>query len=85
MFFYMKLFTEKDWLDVDQNNIPYFKSKALAERAAWDFVAALPDKDKFELTAINPGQVMGPALVGSSGNSITMMQGLLTGQMPLPK
>ena len=27
----------------------YPKSKILAERAAWDFVAALPEAEKFEL------------------------------------
>ena len=33
---------------------PYSKSKLLAERAAWDFVAALPEAEKFELTVICP-------------------------------
>jgi dihydroflavonol-4-reductase len=33
--------TEDDWTDVTGPNVsPYVKSKTLAERAAWDFIAA---------------------------------------------
>jgi dihydroflavonol-4-reductase len=32
-------FTEQDWTNVDAGIAPYQKSKTLAERAAWDFVA----------------------------------------------
>jgi hypothetical protein len=39
---------------------PYQKSKTLAERAAWDFVATLPAAQLFELVAVNPGMVLGP-------------------------
>jgi dihydroflavonol-4-reductase len=34
-------FTENDWTDITQPDVaPYIKSKTLAERGAWDFVAA---------------------------------------------
>ncbi|MFD6272478.1 NAD-dependent epimerase/dehydratase family protein [Nocardia asteroides] len=49
--------TEADWSVVDR--IPaYQKSKTLAERAAWDYVATLTDGP--ELVAVNPGMVLGP-------------------------
>jgi len=32
-------FTEEDWTELDDSASPYVKSKTLAERAAWDFVA----------------------------------------------
>ncbi|MFI6080468.1 NAD-dependent epimerase/dehydratase family protein [Streptomyces sp. NPDC051217] len=32
-------FTEDDWTRVDNDIAPYIKSKTLAERAAWDFMA----------------------------------------------
>ena len=36
-----KVYTEEDWSDVERCD-PYPKSKTLAERAAWDFVDAMP-------------------------------------------
>lgn len=47
-----------NWKGLD----PYSKSKTLAEKAAWDFVAALPEGEKFELATINPALVIGPNL-----------------------
>ena len=40
----------------------YSRSKTMAEKAAWDFVSALPDSEKFELVTINPSLVVGKAL-----------------------
>jgi dihydroflavonol-4-reductase len=54
-------FTERDWTESDATNPPYIRSKAIAERAAWDFVAK--QGDKLERSAINPTGIFGPALV----------------------
>ena len=52
-------FTDQDWSD---SNLcpPFFKSKTLAERYAWDYLKQLSKKDKFELTTILPGFLIGP-------------------------
>ncbi|WP_306119663.1 MULTISPECIES: aldehyde reductase [unclassified Roseitalea] len=76
-----KAFTEADWTDVDNAKIsPYSKSKTLAERAAWDFVAAeAPD---MKLTSINPGLVLGPALDGNYGTSLRIVERIVSGRDP---
>jgi len=49
-----KVYTESDWNTASslQRN-PYYYSKTLAERAAWDFVKKLSDEEKFALVVIN--------------------------------
>ena len=37
-----RVFTEADWGDTTNCKDTFFKSKCLAERAAWDFVTKLP-------------------------------------------
>jgi len=59
----------------------YPKSKVLAEKAAWDFVAALPDDQKFELVCVNPGFIMGPPLRKEESTSTGWMKRLLEGTM----
>ena len=66
--------TQDHWSDNTVNNT-YEKSKTLAERAAWDFVKALPPGEKIELTTVLPGLVVGPTEVFtdfSSGEVIKM-------------
>lgn len=77
-------FTEADWTDVDAIGVtPYSKSKTLAERAAWDFVAENPE---IVLTTVNPGMVMGPALDKAFGTSLAVVERILKGKDPaLPK
>jgi len=57
-------YNESHWSNPDRPEglKPYFKSKTLAEKGAWDFVAALPEDQKFELVTISPGLVMGPPI-----------------------
>ena len=58
------VFDETIWSDADYVRIGvYEKSKTLAELAAWDFVANLPEQERFELTAINPSVIIGPSLI----------------------
>lgn len=49
----------------------YYKSKTLAEKAAWEFQQSLPEEERFELVTICPSYVVGPSLIpggfGSAG------------------
>jgi dihydroflavonol-4-reductase len=73
--------TEEDWSDLAFPRIqPYARSKMLAERAAWDFMAR--DKPAMELAVINPGFVLGPALDGDLSTSIAVIQLMLRGKYP---
>ena len=71
-----EVFDESHWSNVDWPGISaYEKSKTLAERAAWDFVAAQPENERIQLTVINPTFIIGPTLIPgdfSSGKVINM-------------
>ena len=60
----------------------YYKSKVLAERAAWDFVAERKSRNEicFELAVINPNVVFGPLLNKMSGASIGMFLEVFRGK-----
>ena len=73
------VYTENDWTPVDGPNQPYILSKAIAERAAWDFVR---DSGTPELSVINPTGIFGPALGPQLSTSIQMIKGLLAGAFP---
>jgi nucleoside-diphosphate-sugar epimerase len=54
-------FNENVWTDLRSGDVlPYAKSKTLAERAAWDFIAN--EGGGLELSVINPVLVLGPVL-----------------------
>ncbi|KAG7137280.1 Ketoreductase azaE like protein [Verticillium longisporum] len=61
-----KIFTERDWNPVTEADMTqskataYRASKKLAERAAWDFVAAAAPAPTFDLVTICPPLVLGP-------------------------
>jgi len=83
-----ELFDESHWSDVNLPNLAaYDKSKTLAERAAWEFVDNLPHSERFELSVINPGFVLGPTMVKTdfaSGKVINMfMQNTFPAGIPL--
>ena len=75
------LFTEDDWSVTD--GLPaYPKSKTLAERAAWDYVA----DGGPELTVINPVGILGPAFGPDLSSSLELIKGMLAGATPaVPK
>ena len=74
-------YTEEDWTDTDGPAVqPYMKSKTLAERAAWEFIAR--EGNGIELAVINPVGVFGPALNGDLSTSIFLVQSMLDGKMP---
>jgi nucleoside-diphosphate-sugar epimerase len=54
-------FTVDDWTDL-KTAPAYDKSKTMAEKAAWDFQASLPEEERFEIVTICPGMVLGPNL-----------------------
>lgn len=74
-------YTEADWTDGNATVLtPYTRSKALAERAAWDFVER--EAPGMRLTAINPGLVLGEPLDTRYGTSLRVVERLLAGKDP---
>lgn len=76
-----RVLTEDDWSNPDACQ-PYQKSKTLAERAAWDFVASLPESERFELAVINPGFVAGPLSGPDIGTSGEIVGRLMRRELP---
>jgi nucleoside-diphosphate-sugar epimerase len=75
------LFDETDWTDPATRGLaPYPKSKTVAERAAWDYVAK--ENGAIELSVVNPVGVFGPVLGADFSPSIQIVQRLLDGSMP---
>jgi nucleoside-diphosphate-sugar epimerase len=76
-----KPFDESNWTNPDAEGVqPYAKSKTLAERAAWDFVAR--EGNGLELAVINPVMVAGPVLGPDYSSSIILVQRLMDGAVP---
>jgi nucleoside-diphosphate-sugar epimerase len=74
-------FNETDWTNLAANDLaPYTKSKALAERAAWEFIGR--GGGKLELSVVNPTVVLGPLLGPDFSSSILIIQRMLDGGMP---
>ena len=70
---------ETVWADpADRQFDAYRRSKILAERAAWDFMAGHADRTGF--TTILPGAVFGPVLTKANLGSVQIFQGLLEGR-----
>ena len=76
-------FDESSWTRLDGEMSAYVKSKAVAERAAWDFVAA--EGGELELTAINPAGIFGPALGADYSGSLDLVKRLLNGMPGCPR
>ncbi len=74
-------FTEENWTNVTGDDVrPYVKSKAIAEKAAWDFIAK--EGGALELSVVNPVGVFGPVLGPDYSTSILLVQRLMDGAMP---
>lgn len=71
-------YDETDWTDTTHAPA-YQKSKTLAEKAAWEFIAQ--EGQGMELASINPVAVMGPVLGADYSHSIYLIKNLLTGKM----
>ena len=74
-------FTEADWTNLDDPEVqPYQRSKTIAERAAWDFIAR--EGGGLELAVVNPVGVFGPVLGADYSTSILLVKRLLDGSIP---
>ena len=74
-------FTEQDWTNLDDPTVqPYPRSKTIAERAAWDFIAQ--EGGSLELAVVNPVGVFGPVLGPDYSTSILLAKRLLDGTVP---
>jgi nucleoside-diphosphate-sugar epimerase len=78
-------FTEHDWTAPEGGGVTaYAKSKTLAERAAWDFMAR--EGGDMELAVVNPVGVFGPALGADFSTSIEIIKRMMDGALPaLPR
>lgn len=79
---------QESWTDLNEKNVTaYFKSKTLAEKAAWEFIQNQKGDSKLELVVINPGPIYGPTLTGNLiSESLDFFKKLITGKVPmLPK
>lgn len=74
-------YDETDWTDPATPGLPaYPRSKAVAERAAWDLVEH--DGGDTELVVINPTWIAGPTLTGTARSSLGFFAAMLDGLMP---
>ncbi|CAG0891295.1 unnamed protein product [Cyprideis torosa] len=80
-----KTLNESDWTDTESPYVDaYYKSKVLAEKAAWDFLENLPEEKKFELAVVNPTLVIGPMLSpgNKSATSVEIIRQFLSKEFP---
>ncbi|MCO5992270.1 SDR family oxidoreductase [Actinoallomurus rhizosphaericola] len=73
-------FTEDDWTDPGTPGLaPYPRSKAIAERAAWDLMER--DGGDTELVVVNPTGIFGPTLTTDLRSSTHLIKAMLDGAM----
>ncbi|MFK4536041.1 nucleoside-diphosphate-sugar epimerase [Bradyrhizobium ottawaense] len=71
-------YTENDWTDpTSARATPYYKSKTLAEQAAWSFAR----NSGLDLCVINPGMIFGPLLGPQYGTSVGLIQQMMSGKL----
>ena len=77
-------FDETSWTDINGGEMSaYVKSKAIAERAAWDFMKA--EGGALELSVVNPSGIFGPVLGTDFSSSIELVKRLMDGMPGCPK
>jgi dihydroflavonol-4-reductase len=76
-------FDETSWTNLDGEMSAYVKSKAIAERAAWDFMAA--QGGELEFTTVNPSGIFGPVLGPDYASSIELVKRLMDGMPGCPQ
>jgi nucleoside-diphosphate-sugar epimerase len=75
-------YTEADWTDPDTPGLPpYPRSKAIAERTAWDFIQR--EGRGTELVVLNPTFILGPTLTAQARSSLQLTKAMLDGTMPV--
>ena len=73
---------ETNWHNPDGGvSLPYYKSKVMAEKAAWDFYDSIDAKHKetFTFNTVHPGFVTGPVKVKLTGTSQSVITGIFNG------
>ncbi len=76
-----QVLTEADWNEKSSlTRNPYFYSKTMAERAAWEFMAR--EKPGFDLVVINPFLVTGPSHTRAVNTSPQIFVDMLKGAYP---
>lgn len=74
-------FTGDDWTNAKDPSVPpYHRSKTIAERAAWEFIAR--EGGALELVVINPVGIFGPVLGPDYSTSILLVKRLMDGSIP---
>jgi dihydroflavonol-4-reductase len=77
-------FDETSWTNINGGDMSaYVKSKAIAERAAWDFMAA--EGRDLELSVVNPAGIFGPVLGTDFSSSIELIKRLMKGMPGAPR
>ena len=76
-------FDETSWTDIGGEMSAYVRSKAIAERAAWNFMSA--EGGSLELSVINPGGIFGPILGPDFSSSIDLVTRLMKGMPGCPR
>jgi nucleoside-diphosphate-sugar epimerase len=75
-------YTEADWTDPEMPGLAaYPRSKAIAERTAWDFIDH--EGGGTELTVVNPTFILGPTLTAHARSSLQLTKAMLDGTMPV--
>ena len=75
---------ESRWTDPGNESLtPYVRSKAAAERAAWDLVGEAGANER--LATIEPGAILGPAPSADSSFSLDLIKRLLGGMPGTPR
>jgi nucleoside-diphosphate-sugar epimerase len=76
-------FDETSWTNIEGEMSAYVRSKAIAERTAWDFMAA--EGGALELSVINPAGIFGPVLGTDFSSSIELVTRLMHGVPGCPR
>jgi len=76
-------FDETTWTNTDGEMSAYVRSKAIAERAAWDFMKA--EGGGMELSTVNPTGIFGPILSPDASSSVELIARLLKGMPGCPR
>jgi dihydroflavonol-4-reductase len=76
-------FDETSWTNIDGKMSAYVKSKTIAERAAWEFMAA--EGGGLELSVVNPSGIFGPVLGPNFSSSIELVKRLMNGAPGCPE
>ena len=76
-------FDERTWTNVGAPRSAYIRSKAVAERAAWDFIDA--EGGELELAVVNPVGIFGPPLTVDLSASVGLAHQMITAMPAVPR